>query len=241
MEKNSYDLEFQITEFHWWFVVRRRLLNSILSSIAVSPKLSTLDIGCGVGSNSPIFQSHQLNTIGLDRSFYALSLASKRFGSSLINGDLNHLPLKPDSVGLIVAMDVLEHLENDLSGILELYRTLTKGGILILTVPAFRFLRGTQDVVTGHKRRYTKQEILYKLNKIGFDVLRASYFNFFLFFPILLTRFLIRLVGLHLESENKVNSPLVNLFLKTIFSLEPHVLKYVAFPFGVSIFCIAQK
>jgi SAM-dependent methyltransferase len=241
MEKNSYDLEFEITGTHWWFASRRKLLHSLLSSVSIRFQGPILDIGCGVGSNLPVLQSHRWNAIGIDQSFYALSLASKRFKIPLVNGDINQLPIKPNSVGLIIASDILEHLDDDLNGIRELYQSLLKRGILILTVPAFRFLWGTQDVVTGHKRRYSRRQILDKLNQAGFDIMRSSYFNFFLFFPILLARILIRLLGLHLESENRVNSHLINFLLKRIFSLEPFLLKYFTFPFGVSIFCIAKK
>jgi len=95
--------------------------------------------------------------------------------------------------------------------------------------------------VTGHYRRYRRKEIVEKLSLAGFDILKSSYFNFFLFFPILMGRRLIRLFGLKIESENKINFPLLNSLLKAIFSLEPPILKYVSFPFGVSILCIARK
>jgi SAM-dependent methyltransferase len=156
-------------------------------------------------------------------------------------GDLNELPIKTNSVGLIIAMDILEHIEDDANGIIESYRVLNKGGTLILTVPAFKFLWGIQDIVTRHKRRYSRREIVNKLRKRGFVILKSSYFNFFLFFPILIARRTIHLSGLKIESENQINFPLINFFLKAIFSLELHVLKYFSFPFGVSIFCIAKK
>jgi hypothetical protein len=138
-------------------------------------------------------------------------------------------------------MDILEHLDDDSNGIIESYRVLSKGGIMVITVPAFKFLWGIQDIVTGHKRRYSREEINNKLKVAQFDVLKSSYFNFFLFFPILLARRIVRLLGMKIESENEINFPLINFFLKTIFSLEVHLLKYVSFPFGVSILCIARK
>ena len=60
-------------------------------------------------------------------------------------------------------MDILEHLDDDAKGISEFYRVLSKGGMLILTVPAFKFLWGIQDEVTAHKRRYSRPEIVNKL------------------------------------------------------------------------------
>jgi|SRR4030042_837143 len=237
----SHDIEQKVKSFHWWFVVRRNLLKSILSSLNLPIGCLAIDIGCGAGSNLKILKTVGLKEIGLDQSFYALSLAGKTARCPLINGSLDRLPIRPESVGLILAMDVLEHIENDTLGICELYQTLKKRGILILTVPAFRFLWGIQDFATGHKRRYARQEILNMLRKKGFEILKLSYFNFFLFFPILLMRRIIHLVGLKMKSENEINSSLINFFFKSIFSLEPYLLKYFSFPFGVSILCIARK
>jgi SAM-dependent methyltransferase len=241
MKKITYDIEWGVGSFHWWFVVRRKLLESILSSINISTNCFTLDIGCGTGSNLRTLLSAGFYAIGLDRSTYALTLVRSKEKLPLLAGDLNNLPVKTKSVRLIIAMDIFEHLENDSNGISESYRALCRGGILVLTVPAFNFLWGIQDVVAGHKKRYTRKEITNKLEEAGFDILRSSYFNFFLFFPILTARRLMRLLGLKIRSENEVNSPLLNFFLKTIFSMEPRILRYCSFPFGVSIFCIAKK
>ena len=239
--ETNYDIEWQVEKYHWWFSVRRKILGNLLTDFNISKKEWAIDIGCGTGSNLNVLSSKGIHTIGLDHSLYALTLVKRRLELPLINGDLNKLPLRSNSIGLIVAMDVLEHLENDANGIGEFYRVLKKGGNLILTVPAFKSLWGIQDVVTGHKRRYSKEEILTKLVQGGFEIMRFSYFNFFLFFPILIARRMIHLLGLKIESENQVNFPLINFFLKSIFSLELYVLKYFPFPFGVSIFCIAKK
>jgi SAM-dependent methyltransferase len=242
MEKNSYDVEAKVESFHWWFVVRRKLLKSILSSIKIPINAVTLDIGCGVGSNLSALESAGLcKTVGLDRSFYALSLAKSHFNLPLVNGDLNQLPVRSKSFGLIIATDILEHVEDDANGIREIYQALKIKGTLILTVPAFGFLWGIQDVVTGHKRRYSRKKILMKLRQGGFTILRSSYLNFFLFFPILMARRMIHLMGLRIESENEVNFPLINFLFKAIFSLEVWLLKYLSFPVGVSILCIGKK
>lgn len=241
MSKTSHDIEKRVEAFHWWFSVRRKLLRSILSSLPLPLGSLALEVGCGTGSNLRLLRAEGFNVIGLDNSLYALSLAKMNTQDPFINGDLNMLPIRPESVGLVIAMDIIEHLENDANGIHECYQALREGGILILTVPTFKFLWGIQDVVTGHKRRYSRREIIDKVSHEGFKILQSSYFNFFLFLPILFARRLIRLIGLRIESENDINSPLINFLLQAIFSLELYVLKYVSFPFGVSIVCVARK
>ena len=239
--QSSYEIERQVESTHWWFVVRRRLLKSLLATAPLRAGRPALDVGCGVGSNLITIASSGFPVIGVDREMYALELTRQVFDFPLINGDLARLPIRSGSIGLVVAMDVFEHLENDLDGIRSIYEALEKGGTLIFTVPAFGFLWGIQDEVTGHWRRYSKAAVLDRVKAEGFEVLRSSYFNFFLFLPILLARKVTRWLGLKIRSENEVNSPLINATLKAVFSMEPYLLRALSFPFGVSIFCIARK
>lgn len=136
-KENSFDIEWKVQSSHWWFAVRRKLLKSILGSIHLPKDCVVLDIGCGVGSNLSTLKSAGLNVVGLDRSSYALSLARKKSNLPLITGDLNDLPIHSNSVGLIIAIDILEHLDDDLNGIDSFHRVLKEGSILIVTVPAF--------------------------------------------------------------------------------------------------------
>ena len=241
MNGSPYKIEERVQTFHWWFVVRRKLLKTILCSLNLQRESLTMDIGCGVGSNLSLLKAIGLKAMGCDRSFDNLLLAKNKFFLPFINGDLENLPIRSSSVELVIATDVLEHLEDDIAGVRELCRILRRNGHLIVTVPAFQSLWGTQDIVTGHKKRYSKRDISNVLKHNGFQIMRSSYFNFFLFFPILFARRVIRLLGLQLHSENEINFPLLNFFLKTIFSLEPYLLKYLPFPFGVSIVCVAKK
>lgn len=233
-------LELKIKDYHWWFIGRKKLLKRILNSINFLNQNIIIEVGCGAGQNLSLFNSKKYFVIGFDISFYALSLI-KKTKISLINGDLNNLPFKNNSIGLIIAMDVIEHLQNDITGIREINRVLITKGILILTVPAFKSLWGLQDIITGHKKRYSLKEIKTILKNNNFYLIKFFYFNFFLFFPILLIRKLILFLNLRIKSENEINFPLLNFFLKIIFTVEILLSKYIKFPFGVSILCIAKK
>jgi SAM-dependent methyltransferase len=242
MKKITYDIEWSLERFHWWFTARRRLLKVLISSLRIGRNSMAIDVGCGVGSNLSLLKSMGLRVIGIDSEIYGLSFAKKCFSEvPLVNGNLINLPFKSNSIGLIIAADIIEHLDEDVIGIKEIYRTLKRDGKAIFTVPAFKFLWGIQDVVGMHKRRYSRRELMRKIEQEGFKILRSSYFNFFLFFPILLTRRIINILGLRINSENRINSPFINFYFKAIFSFEPYLLRYFSFPFGVSIFCIAKK
>jgi len=242
MKKVTYDIEWKLESSHWWFIGRRKLLKSLLSSITIPQTSQLIDIGCGVGSNLGLLQSLGFKVIGVDSEIYSLIYAKKRFSTiPLVNGDILNLPVRSNSIDLIIATDILEHISEDSLGIKEIYRALRQRGKVLFTVPAFKFLWGVQDVAGRHKRRYSKRELIRQIEQQGFEVLKSSYFNFFFFFPIFMVRRFVRFLGLEIESENQINSPLINFLLKTIFSLEPYILKYVTFPFGVSIFCVAQK
>jgi SAM-dependent methyltransferase len=242
MKKITYDVEWNLERFHWWFVGRRKLFKFLFSFVGLQNDLRVIDIGCGVGSNLRLLQSMQSKLVGMDSEMYSLLHTRKSLSAvPLVNGDVMRLPIKTDSIDLILASDILEHLDEDTIGIREIYRTLKREGKVLFTVPAFRSLWGVQDIVGMHRRRYSKKELVRKIEGEGFKILRSSYFNFFLFFPILIGRRIIYLLGLRIKSENEINFPLINFFLKMVFSIEPHYLKFFSFPFGVSIYCIAKK
>lgn len=242
MKKITYDVERNLERFHWWFVGRRKLFRVLFSFVGVQDDLRVIDIGCGVGSNLRLLQSMGFKLVGMDSEMYSLLQTRKSLSTvPLVNGDVMRLPVKADGIDLILASDILEHLDEDTIAIREIYRVLKSEGKVIFTVPAFRSLWGVQDIAGMHRRRYSKKELLKKIEGEGFKILRSSYFNFFLFFPILIGRRIIHLLGLRIESENEINFPLTNFFLKLVFSIEPHYLKFFSFPFGVSIYCIAKK
>ena len=242
MKKITYDIEWTLEKSHWWFTGRRRLLKYLLSSLSIQQDSPIVDVGCGVGSNLDLLKSMGFKVIGIDSEIYSLQLAKRRLSTpTLLNGNIMNLPIKSNSIGIIIAMDILEHLKEDTTGIYEIHRTLKQEGKVVFTVPAFQCLWGIQDIVGKHIRRYSKRELIKKIEEKGFKILRFSYFNFFLFLPIFFARHVIHLLGLKIESENEINSQIINFFLKVIFSLESYILRYSSFPFGVSIFCIARK
>ncbi len=118
---------------------------------------------------------------------------------------------------------------------------LRRGGRAVLFVPAFMFLWGVQDDISNHRRRYTLKELKQTVRESGFEIERASYVNISFFAPILLGRLFMRLTRLRPESENNITIGFLNGVMGSIFGAESWPLRYLNFPFGVSIICVARK
>jgi ubiquinone/menaquinone biosynthesis C-methylase UbiE len=78
---------------------------------------------------------------------------------SLIKANAEELPSKECAFSLIIALDILEHLD-DSKVLKESYRVLKPNGYLIVRVPAFASLWSKRDGALQHKRRYSKVQLV---------------------------------------------------------------------------------
>jgi len=244
MKEEYYKEYFYFEEKNWWFRSRWKIISFFLrkySNCKISTKI--LDVGTGTGKTFELLNQYG-NVTGIDISKEAIKFCQQRGITNVIKGDAQSIPFKDLSFNLICAMDIIEHLDLETVTIRDFHRVLCKNGILLLTVPAFMFLWGRHDEINIHKKRYTVEEILSLLRTSGFKIEKLTYFNFLLFPVILLIRVgkrVLRIKEKELKSDFRNYPFCVNLFLEKIFSFEKFLLKYINFPFGVSILCIARK
>jgi SAM-dependent methyltransferase len=246
MEKNLYKGLFETEKSGWWDVSRRNLvLNRIRSLFNSREKPYILDYGCGTGGMLVELQKFA-ETFGCDKENIAVELCKKRGLTNIIKLEDQTVPYQDNFFNIIITLDVLEHIKDDIFTIKELKRVLKPKGFIIITVPAFMILWTTRDKRLHHFRRYSKKELLTKLINAGFEVRKCTYMHFFYFFPLLIlykVKFLIsrnKKVSDIKTNYSRLPRPLNSLLIK-ILSFESFLLKYMNFPFGVSIFCIAQK
>ena len=241
MEAVTYQIEAQVGESHWWFQGRRAILKDVISRLGLKANpLEIYDLGCGTGHNLVMLQELGHAT-GVDMSADALAYCRTLGCTSLVQGDLTALPLPDACADLVVASDILEHLDDDVAGAREIVRVLKDDGRVVITVPAFRWLWGPQDDVSHHKRRYTRPELVRLLEGAGLELQKITYFNFLLFTPIWLGRLLIKLSRANVVSENTLTPGALNGVLRRIFASEAYWLRLGGFPLGVSLLAVAKK
>ncbi len=242
MESTVYAVEAAIEERHWWFAGRRRLFARELRRADVANDARVLDIGTSTGTNLRMLNAlgfHQV--IGLDRSEDAIAHCRAKGLSAIGCGDILAMPFRDDSFDVVLATDIIEHVEDDGRALAEIARVLRPGGKVLLTVPAFAALWGLQDRVAQHKRRYRLLPLKKAIVRSGLAPLRAFYFNYLLFLPILAARRLINLLGIDLASEGQINTPFLNRLLGAVFVCDLASAPLLHPPFGVSILILATK
>jgi SAM-dependent methyltransferase len=234
---------YKLESFYWWFVARRRLLESLVEEISREFKRpNILDVGCGTGINFCVLAKYG-DTISSDASEEALRFSKSRGIDGLVRSHLESLPFEASSFDLVTALDVLEHIGDDLRALDELLRVTREGGVLVITVPAYGFLWSEHDEALHHRRRYAASELRNKLTNAGFAVERISYYITFLFFPILLMRLVQSLSkkSIHAKTSHVILPGWLNSLLIAILGFERMLLRWMNFPFGVSIVCLARK
>lgn len=251
MQQHTYAIMRRVEETHWWFAGRRRIIKSFLERLCsklnvehsmngnVAP-LKILDVGCGTGANLEMLSEFG-ESAGVDISGDALSFCRERGLENVKQGAAEALPFDDGSFDLVTGLDVVEHLDDDLGGLKEMRRVLRPDGHALVFVPAFMFLWGVQDDISHHRRRYTLDQLKRVIRQAGFEVERASYVNISFFTPILIGRLLMRAFRIRPESENNITIGSLNGILGKLLGAESLALRYLNFPFGVSIICVARR
>lgn len=154
-----------------------------------------IDLGCGTGyylyllSSLPI----KLKLTGFDYAKKALEEAKLLLSDKKINfvvGDMHKMPFKDNCFDKAISSEVLEHLKDDNLALLETYKVLKPGGILVISVPSinYPFLWDPLNwllqhlfythiksgffsgIWNGHVRLYDLKELKKKIEKAGFKV-----------------------------------------------------------------------
>ena len=244
MDERFHTFQADVEEWHWWYSVRREILDKLLAPLPLAPsdgrvRPRLLDLGCGTGGASLVLHRYG-DAVAFDRVHGALHLAPDRpYAHRVVGAADRPLPFADASFDGAVALDVLEHLDDDRAAVGELGRVLRPGGHLVVFVPAFRMLWGYNDEYSHHRRRYTKHELVDVVGSGPFAIREQGYFNAALFVPTLAARLLQRLLPDSTKGMEHAGKPgLLNDLLTLAFRAE---LPALPLPFGTSAYVVAER
>ncbi|MCC6695731.1 MAG: class I SAM-dependent methyltransferase [Candidatus Hydrogenedentes bacterium] len=231
-------------EKNFWFEARNRIIVCSIRRYFSTAK-AFLEIGCG---NGVVLQAiheafPEIDLFGADVSKARLTEARQYFERPAYwQLDARNIPFK-DELDLVGAFDVIEHIEEDERVLKELYKALTTGGGLLLTVPQHPFLWSPRDEWLTHVRRYRRCELIRKVQTAGFEVRMVTSFISLPFPAMLLACLRNRYSKRAPEpfaalNQGKLTNAALNMVLSAEFQLLEAGLRP---PFGGSLFLAAEK
>lgn len=197
---------------------------------------SVLDVGAGSGNFIPALISGNLVVSALDINPDYLKILSQTYPAiSVYHLDLQTRSLPDRLVGsfdTIIMLNVLEHIAADSQSVANLYKLLKPGGRLIIIVPAHQAVFGTLDKLLSHYRRYSATGLSRLLESHHFKILRLRYLSSLLILGWWLNGKVFRQKIIH-----PFQIRLIDPFIPLLASVEDLVRP----PFGLSVFCVAEK
>jgi SAM-dependent methyltransferase len=144
---------------HPWYWARTRLTLALLDRLGLRPSVRVLDAGCGWGVTLESLERRGYRVVGMDISRSTLERLD-RPNRTLIEADLTQpLPEDQESFDAVLALDVIEHVDDDQVSVANLGRLARPGGVVVISVPALPDLFTEFDAVQGHRRRYLPESL----------------------------------------------------------------------------------
>jgi SAM-dependent methyltransferase len=240
---------YKIEDENFWYRSRNRVIKKLFKKhLGIDTPKTIMEIGCGNGFILKGLMEYKNYTLyGADIYIQGLKNAKERLPNlEFIQLDATNMPFenKFDAIG---AFDVLEHIEDDIVAIKNVYRALKPRGLFLISLPQYQWLWSNMDDIDNHKRRYNRKELNNKFTQNGFEVIYVSSFVFTLFPLMLVSRYFKRDKKFKERSfEEKLTefqlNPFANFLLESFMRIDELLLSTgVSLPFGGSLIAVARK
>lgn len=247
MDKSVYERFLSLDERHFWRRAKRELVLQWLGEALGEshPPLRLLDVGGATSLVTRELSAHgEVTVVEPEASCVDLLAGDTRVRA--VQGGLPGLPVE-GPFDVITLLDVLEHLDDDLGSLRELFSLLRPGGLLLLTVPAYQWMWSEHDVVLHHRRRYTLGRLTAVVRNSDFEILRSSYYTSLLL-PVMAAQRVAsrvkpkrRAAGEHPEYDVKVPAAPLNTALSAAMRLERGLLGHARLPAGGAVIALCRR
>lgn len=239
MQPDEYETMFRLEETHWWYRALHRLIFKALQEELPDWRNKViLDAGCGTGLILQRLGNDEKN-VGIDIAPEAISFCRRRGLNNVRQADICALPFLDASFDAVICSSVLYHewISDPNAAFREIHRVLRPGGLILLNVPAYRFLHSPHDQAVMTARRFTRKEIRSLLMENGFTIQRLTYWTTLLF-PLAV---LARTLGGSKMGRDFPPPKLSNYIFGKVMSIEHALLNRVSLPFGVDLFAAGKR
>jgi SAM-dependent methyltransferase len=227
---------------HFWWTTRRRLVRDLVGVAGSGAVLEVLDVGCGSGVTAGALATDGARVVGVDVEKYSDDGAEGQAGFERVVGDYIHISTRLGQFDVVLALDAIEHFEDEGTVVEALSNNLRPGGMVIVTVPAYEWLWSSHDLENQHHRRYTRRRLRAAFERGGLTVDRVGYLFLGLVIPKSVVCFLERLRGRGIEIGHGPPAWL-NKVAEGYFRFETRLAKGLTnfLPAGTSVICLASK
>jgi len=229
---------------NFWFRSRNKLILWILKRYF--PEMKTFfEIGCGTGfvisGVASAFPDVSLSASEIDSAGLPF-VRQKVERAEIFQMDARHIPFR-DQFDVIGAFDVIEHIKEDEEVLNQIYSACKPGGGVIITVPQHPFLWSEVDVFSRHKRRYTKNELVGKIQRAGFEIVDTTSFVSFLLPLMFMSRLKPQSKKEDFDPMRELSLPrFLNRMFCWIMDFERILIRAgLRFPAGGSLLCVGKK
>jgi SAM-dependent methyltransferase len=155
-------------------------------------------------------------------------------------GSVTELPFGDESFDAIVSADVLYHVADDAKAMAEFVRVLRPGGVVVLNLPAYRWLWSYHDVAVHSQRRYTRGDVKRLVQDAGLLLRRSTYWNT-LPFPMIVLRRKLLPAPKGGSDVQRYPAPVEAAFDVAMAVERGGLRVFGRLPFGSSVFVVARK
>ncbi len=226
---------------HWWFRAKHRLVLDELRRQRTAGIV--VDVGSGTGGLLERLRAGGHRAVGMELDPIALAHARRNHPRlPLARALAEAVPVRVGGAAAVTALDVVEHLDDDVVALRELGRVVGPGGLVVVAVPAYQWAWSDHDVRLGHRRRYSRKQLVEAAEAADLVVERCTHFHSWLA-PVawLVRRTPVgRLLGGGSAEEASFGNRWINGALQVVTDVERTVLARFDVPVGLSILLVAR-